>query len=115
MLETQTLAEHKPQLGEFGFAGDDHVVPYEVAPLFREWLVEHFPDRAAKVMSHLQSMRGGRDNDPNFGSRMRGQGPYAELIRIRFEKARRRHGLHNGRIALRTDLFVPPSDQGRLF
>ncbi|MBN8830608.1 MAG: hypothetical protein J0G94_08260, partial [Sphingomonadales bacterium] len=44
-----------------------------------------------------------------------GQGPYAELIRIRFEKARRRHGLHNGRIALRTDLFVPPSDQGRLF
>jgi len=90
-------------------------LPHEVAPLFRDWLAGHFPDRAARVMSHLQSIRGGRDNDPNFGSRMRGQGPYADLIRLRFDKARRRHGLANGRIALRTDLFVPPSDQGRLF
>ena len=90
-------------------------LPYEVAPLFRAWLAEHFPDRAGKVMSILQSIRGGRDNDPEFGSRMRGQGPFAALIRTRFDKARRRHGLGNGRIMLRRDLFVPPSDQGRLF
>jgi len=91
-------------------------LPWEVAPLFRQWLADHFPDRAAKVMSHLQSIRGGRDNDPNFGTRMRGSGPYADLIRMRFQKARARHGLEHRRMtALRTDLFVPPSDQGRLF
>jgi len=90
-------------------------LPHEVAPLFRAWLAEHFPDRAGKVMSILQSIRGGRDNDPEYGSRMRGQGPYAALIRTRFDMARRRHGLANGRISLRKDLFVPPSDQGRLF
>jgi len=90
-------------------------LPHEVAPLFRAWLTEHFPDRAGKVMHILQSIRGGRDNDPHFGSRMRGQGPHAAVIRTRFEKARRRHGLGDGRISLRKDLFVPPGDQGRLF
>jgi len=90
-------------------------LPFEVAPLFREWLQTHFPERAAKVMNLIQDMRGGRDNDPGFGSRMRGQGVYAALIRTRFEKAKARAGLRGGRIQLRTDLFVPPSDQGRLF
>jgi len=90
-------------------------LPHEVAPLFRAWLDTHFPDRAGKVMNILRSIRGGRDNDPDFGSRMRGEGPHALLIRTRFEKARRRHSLANGRISLRTDLFVPPGDQGRLF
>ncbi len=90
-------------------------LPFEVAPLFRDWLAEHFPDRAAKVMSLIQSLRGGRDNDPDFNSRMRGQGPYGALMRSRFEKARQRAGLESGRITLRRDLFVPPSDQGRLF
>ena len=50
-------------------------LPHEVAPLFRAWLDEHFPDRAAKVMATIRSLRGGRDNDPNFFSRMRGPGP----------------------------------------
>ncbi len=90
-------------------------LPFEVAPLFREWLDTHFPDRAAKVMSLIRDLRGGRDNDPGFGSRMRGQGPYAQMIRTRFEKAKARFGLADGRISLRKDLFVPPSDQGRLF
>lgn len=90
-------------------------LPFEVAPLFRDWLAEHFPDRAAKVMSQIQSIRGGRDNDPDFGSRMRGAGPYAELLRVRFQKARARHGLTNGRLALRSDLFIRPSDQPDLF
>ena len=54
-------------------------LPHEVAPLFRAWLDEHFPDRAGKVMATINSMRGGRDNDPNFFSRMQGQGPWADL------------------------------------
>ena len=62
-------------------------LPHEVAPLFRAWLDEHFPDRAAKVMATIARMRGGRDNDPNFFSRMRGQGPWADLLRTRFEIA----------------------------
>ena len=68
-------------------------LPHEVAPLFRAWLDEHYPDRAAKVMATIQSIRGGRDNDPNFFTRMRGQGPWAELLRTRFEIACRKHGL----------------------
>jgi DNA repair photolyase len=90
-------------------------LPFEVAPLFREWLSEHFPDRASKVMTLIQSIRGGRDNDPAFDSRMRGSGPYADLIRVRFKKARARFGLNDDRLALRTDLFVPPNDQFDLF
>ena len=90
-------------------------LPFEVAPLFRAWLDTHFPDRAAKVMGLIRDLRGGRDNDPGFGSRMRGQGPYAQLLHSRFEKAKKRHGLADGRIKLRQDLFVSPSAQGRLF
>ncbi|MGK2911933.1 MAG: PA0069 family radical SAM protein [Sphingobium sp.] len=91
-------------------------LPHEVAPLFRAWLDAHYPDRAAKVMNIIRDLRGGRDNDPNFGSRMRGQGIWADLIRARFEKARLRAGLQNERIALRTDLFRPPQgDQLQLF
>ena len=90
-------------------------LPHEVAPLFRAWLDEHFPDRAAKVMATIRSMRGGRDNDPNFFSRMQGQGPWAELLRTRFDKAVRRFGLPQAKIPLRSDLFVPPEgDQMRL-
>ncbi|GAO38345.1 hypothetical protein SCH01S_14_00090 [Sphingomonas changbaiensis NBRC 104936] len=91
-------------------------LPYEVAPLFRAWLDEHFPDRAAKVMSIIQSIRGGRDNDPNFYTRMQGQGPWADLLRTRFHKACRKLGLNNERFVLRTDLFRPPEGaQMRLF
>src|SRR5690242_6777511 len=91
-------------------------LPFEVAPLFRAWLDAHFPDRAGKVMATIQSLRGGKDNDPDFFTRMRGQGPWAELIRRRFQIACRRAGLANERIALRTDLFKPPRGaQGDLF
>ncbi len=85
-------------------------LPHEVAPLFRAWLEEHFPDRAAKVMATIRSLRGGRDNDPNFFSRMRGHGPWAELLRTRFEKAVKRYALPQARFELRRDLFVPPED-----
>ena len=83
-------------------------LPHEVAPLFRAWLDAHHPDRAAKVMHTIQSIRGGRDNDPNFFSRMKGQGPWADLLRTRFTLACRKHGLNRERLALRTDLFRPP-------
>ena len=93
-------------------------LPWEVAPLFRAWLDTHFPERAGKVMAAIQSLRGGRDNDPGFFSRMRGQGPWADLLRTRFDIARRRNGIErNGpRMQLRTDLFRPPAGaQGELF
>ena len=90
-------------------------LPHEVAPLFRAWLDEHYPDRADKVMATIRSLRGGRDNDPNFFSRMRGQGPWAELLKTRFEIACRKYGLNRAKFQLRTDLFRPPEgDQMRL-
>ena len=92
-------------------------LPYEVAPMFRAWLEEHFPDRNAKVMAIINDIRGGRDNDPQFGSRMRGHGVWAELLKTRFRKACIRYGLNMAeRLRLRTDLFrPPPGDQMELF
>ena len=84
-------------------------LPFEVAPLFRAWLQEHYPDRAAKVMGIIRDIRGGRDNDPDFSTRMRGQGVWADLIRTRFIKARKRAGFSGERLTLRTDLFRPPA------
>lgn len=86
-------------------------LPYEVKDLFREWLAVHYPDRARHVMSLIHQAREGRDNDPEFGSRMRGTGPYAELLRSRFELATRKLGLNAARIRLELDtsLFRPPA------
>jgi DNA repair photolyase len=90
-------------------------LPHEVAPLFRAWLDVHYPDRAAKVMAQIQSLRGGRDNDPDFFSRMKGAGVWAQLLRTRFRLACRKLGLNEQQITLRTDLFCPPEgDQLRL-
>ena len=95
-------------------------LPHEVAPLFRAWLDEHFPDRAGKVMATIRSLRadanGGRDNDPRFFTRMQGGGPWAALLRTRFHIACRKHGMNRDRIALRSDLFrAPRGPQGELF
>ncbi len=89
-------------------------LPHEVAPLFRAWLDAHYPDRASKVMNLIQSMRDGRDNDPAFGSRMRGKGVWAEMIRTRFKLACRKVGLNVQRIELCSDLFVPPERGGQM-
>ena len=84
-------------------------LPYEIKDLFTEWLQEHYPQRAAHVMSLLRAMREGRDNDPNFGSRMRGTGPYALLLRNRFRVACSRLNLVSAaRDALCTTLFRAP-------
>lgn len=91
-------------------------LPHEVAPLFRAWLDTHFPDRAGKVMAIIQSLRGGRDNDPDFFTRMKGQGPWAELLRVRFQRACRLHGLNRDRPQFDTTRFRPPKGpQGELF
>ena len=90
-------------------------LPHEVAPLFRAWLDAHHPDRAAKVMTLINGMRDGRDNDPGFFTRMRGSGPYAEMLRTRFRLARDRLGLTQAKFELRTDLFRVPSAQAELF
>jgi DNA repair photolyase len=84
-------------------------LPYEIKDLFTEWLAEHFPERAAHVMSLVRDMRGGRENDPRFGFRMRGTGPYALLLRNRFKLACGRLGLvSSGRDGLNTADFRPP-------
>jgi DNA repair photolyase len=84
-------------------------LPWEVKDLFREWLAEHFPERAAHVMSIVRGMRGERDNDPSFGTRMHATGPVAQLIRQRFQLACRRLGFPQDRKnALPTNLFRPP-------
>jgi len=105
-------------------------LPLEVAPLFRDWLETHYPLRAAHVMSLVQQLRGGRDYDAQFGTRMRGIGEYANLIEKRFELACRRFRLntdddeHDDRSHVRrhggldTSRFRPPrvdDRQGELF
>ena len=94
-------------------------LPYELKELFREWLALHVPQRAGHVMSLIQQMRGGKDNDARFGSRMRGEGPFAELIKQRFALACRKHGIGRGRdVRLDCAGFAPPraeSPQQELF
>src|SRR5262245_14947353 len=82
-------------------------LPHEVAPLFVEWLREHYPDRAEHVLSLLKQLRGGQLYDSEWGSRQRGFGPFAALLKARFQKARKRFGLERD-VSLRCDKFVPP-------
>jgi DNA repair photolyase len=90
-------------------------LPHEVKTIFREWLAEHYPQRAAHVMSLISDLRGGADNDPRFGHRMRGTGPLAELLRRRFQLACRRAGLEGRRsLPLVTTLFRRPGPQAEL-
>jgi DNA repair photolyase len=93
-------------------------LPLELKSLFREWLETDHPGRAARVISLLRSMHGGRDYVSDFGHRQRGSGPYAEQIAARFRLAMKRHGLGKSSAALRTDLFrrpVAPGGQMSLF
>ena len=89
-------------------------LPHEIKDLFRDWMTQHFPDRTAHVMSLIRSMRGGQDNDPRFGSRMRGTGPVAELLRNRFRIACKRLKLHSTsrEIPQNTQLFRQPARAG---
>lgn len=93
-------------------------LPYEVKDLFRQWLDAHYPLKAAHVMSLVRQMRGGRDNDPRFGTRMTGEGEYARLIAERFRVTCKRLGLNEGRAQrLRLDTLqfrVPPAPGDQL-
>jgi DNA repair photolyase len=83
-------------------------LPLEVAPIFKEWLLRHQPDKFRHVMTLLRSMRGGKDYDAEWGKRMKGDGPYAWQIGRRFEVKSRQLGLNVGRLEMRTDLFEVP-------
>jgi DNA repair photolyase len=90
-------------------------LPYEIKDLFRGWLEHRYPLKAAHVMSRVQAMRAGRDNDPRFSARMRGEGEFADLLAARFRVACRRLGFNQqARYAqLDTSAFRPPSAQGQ--
>jgi len=94
-------------------------LPNELKHIFKEWLAAHYPERADHVISIVRQMRGGRDNDPRFGERMRGTGNFAELISKRFAIACKRSGLNGhggGRRLPELDCtrFVPPSPAGQM-
>jgi DNA repair photolyase len=91
-------------------------LPYEISDLFRAWLEHHFPLKAAHVMSRIHAMRGGRVNDPRFGSRMRGTGEFAALLEQRFHVACRRLGFNDKRRYqdLDSTRFRPPDTSGQL-
>jgi DNA repair photolyase len=95
-------------------------LPWEVNPIFQQWLDQHFPERAARVMARVREMRGGKDYDATFGKRLKGEGVWAELLRQRFDKATARLGLNRTRVELDLTRFKrprPPSKngQGELF
>ncbi|CAH0496851.1 PA0069 family radical SAM protein [Novosphingobium sp. CECT 9465] len=89
-------------------------LPHEVAPLFREWLDTHFPDRADKVMSIVHSVREGRDNDPRFFTRMKPKGVWADLVRNRFRVACRKYGIGKAEVDLDCTQFRKPGRGGQL-
>ncbi|MEM1148170.1 MAG: radical SAM protein, partial [Pseudomonadota bacterium] len=98
-----------------GAIGAGYVVlrlPHELKDLFHEWLVEHYPDRAARIINVLREMRGGKDYDAQWFVRGAGKGAYAKLIAQRFSRLVRRLQLQPERPPLRTDLFQPPVLRG---
>jgi DNA repair photolyase len=91
-------------------------LPWEVNPLFQQWLDQHFPERAARVMARVREMRGGKDNDPRFGTRMKGEGVWAQLLSQRFQKATAKLGLNRHRVELDLTQFrkpLPPRRDGQ--
>jgi DNA repair photolyase len=91
-------------------------LPHELKILFRDWLSAHYPDRAKHVMSLINQASGGKDYDARFGVRMRGTGPYAELLQQRFEIASRKLGFSGSeeRQRLNTRAFRPPTTSPQL-
>ena len=83
-------------------------LPLELKTLFREWLASEFPDRRERVINLLRSMHGGKDYTPQWRTRQRGSGPYADQIALRFRLAVNRLGLNERNLRLRTDLFCRP-------
>jgi len=87
-------------------------LPQEVSPLVQDWLATHYPDRAERIMARLRDMHGGKEYDAGWHKRMRGEGPYAQMVAQRFDLAVKRLGLARSGVPLRCDLFRPPSEKG---
>lgn len=111
--EIEALAKAAATHGARSISAIPLRLPHEVAPLFEEWLEVHFPDRAARVMALVAEMRSGKANDPAFFTRMKGTGPWAELLQNRMRIAARRNGLNQSKLKLRTDLFQRPAADAR--
>lgn len=116
MITDPELERILEAVSEAGARGAVYILlrlPHEVKDLFADWLAQHFPDRARHVLSLLRQQRGGRLNDPRFGDRMRGQGPYAQMLSQRFRLACRKLGLNQERgWAVDCSLFKPPPRAG---
>jgi DNA repair photolyase len=98
------------------FAGTTPLrLPWAVAPIFEAWLADHFPDRKDKVLNRIRSMRGGKLNDPNFGTRMRGEGVWAEQLKSIFQFGKRAAGIVGKFPELSTKHFQRPGDQLNLW
>ena len=121
-LNDKTLEQVLEAAAQAGASEAAYVImrlPHELKDIFREWLAEHYPQRAEHVMSVIRDLRGGRDNDPRFGARMTGTGNYAELMEKRFDIACRRFGLNSreaprARAELDCSRFKPPSTGGQM-
>ena len=106
--ELEAILEHAREAGALGASYTMLRLPLEIADLFREWLAEHYPERAGRVMERVRDSRGGKDYDSTFGQRMRGTGPVAELLAKRFRLAVKRLGFPGFR-ALDSSGFVAPA------
>ena len=116
--ELEAILEAAAGAGAIGAAAIPIRLPHEVAPLFQAWLRHHRPDRAERVLNAIREARGGRLNDPRFGSRMHGEGEWAKLLGARLARAKRAHGLDRELPPLVTHLFRKPAAdprQGQLF
>lgn len=112
--ELPRILEAARDAGAVGAAFLPVRLPLEVAPLFADWLERYFPDRRDKVLNRIRSMRGDRLNDPRFGKRMRGEGPFAEQLRSLFAATCRKLNFPPRSQPLRTDAFRRPSPGGQL-
>ena len=108
--EMEAILEQAREAGALGASYTMLRLPLEIADLFREWLSEHYPDRAARVMERVRDARGGKDYDATFGRRMRGTGPVAELLARRFRLAVKRLAFP-GFPDLDSSAFVPPAPE----
>ena len=110
--ELEAILEAAKEAGAVAASSIMLRLPREVATLFKDWLAEHYPDRAARVMARVRELHGGKDYDPEFGTRMVGQGQWAEMLQQRFKLATRKLGLDRPLLPLRTDLFAKPPEAG---
>ena len=112
--ELETILERAREAGALGASYSVLRLPLEIADLFREWLAEHYPDRAGRVMERVRDTRGGKDYDSTFGQRMRGTGPVAELLAKRFRLAVKRLGFPGFPTLDSSGFAAPAPERGQL-